>query len=74
MKPYLCIESDKEAVGVTSLPSEMEKRQAMYFVLKAENWKEANKKASDMGAKAVRILTDKEVSTETEDGSYDIKL
>jgi diphthamide synthase (EF-2-diphthine--ammonia ligase) len=74
MKPYLCIESDKEVVGLANVPKESKERRVMYFVLKAMNWEEASQNAESMGAKAVRILTKKEAATEAEDGSYDIKL
>ena len=46
----------------------------MYFVLKGDNWKSVNKQAKKLGAKVVRVLTDKEIASEAEDGSYDIEL
>ena len=46
----------------------------MYFILKDKNWKSVNKQAKKLGAKVVRVLTDKEIASETEDGSYDIEL
>ena len=74
MKPYLCIEDSKEVVGVGGLPKESKSRKSMYFVLKDDNWKSVNKQAKKLGAKVVRVLTDKEIDSETEDGSYDIEL
>ena len=74
MKPYLCIEDTKEAVGVHGLSKESKSRKSMYFVLKDDNWKSVNKQAKKLGAKVVRVLTDKEIASEAEDGSYDIEL
>jgi hypothetical protein len=72
MKPYLCIESDKEVVRVKGIPDD--ERSALYFVLNAESLEDAEKKATELGAKAVRVLTKKEIKTEAEDGSYDVDL
>tara|TARA_Y100000004_G_scaffold104530_1_gene117294 strand:+ start:23 stop:247 length:225 start_codon:yes stop_codon:yes gene_type:complete len=74
MKPYLCIEGQKEIVRVSGLPKEAKSRKSMYFILKDKNWKSVNKQAKKLGAKVVRVLTDKEIASETEDGSYDIEL
>ena len=74
MKPYLCIEGQKEIVRVSGLPEEAKSRKSMYFVLKDKNWKSVNKQAKKLGAKVVRVLTDKEIASEAEDGSYDIEL
>ena len=74
MKAYLCLEGDREVVGVGGLPKEAEDRKAFYFVVKAENQKKAEEKAEGLGARVVRVLTKKEIKTEAEDGSYDIDL
>jgi hypothetical protein len=74
MKAYLCLEGDKEAVGVEGLPKEVKDRKTFYFVVKAENSKKAEEEAKSMGAKVVRVLTKEEALTEEEDGSYDIEL
>ena len=74
MKPYLCIEGQKEIVRVSGLPEEAKSRKSMYFVLKDKNWKSVNKQAKKLGAKVVRVVTDKEIASEAEDGSYDIEL
>ena len=74
MKPYLCIEGEKEIVRVSGLSKETKSRKSMYFILKDKNWKSVNKQAKKLGAKVVRVLTDKEIASEAEDGSYDIEL
>tara|TARA_Y100000356_G_scaffold129855_1_gene131416 strand:- start:728 stop:952 length:225 start_codon:yes stop_codon:yes gene_type:complete len=74
MKPYLCIEDSKEVVGVSGLSKESKSRKSMYFVLKGDNWKSVSEHAKKLGAKVVRVLTDKEIASEAEDGSYDIEL
>jgi hypothetical protein len=73
VKSYLCIEDSKEVVGV-KMPDDSKSRDALYFVVKAKNWKSAMKNAKNLGAKAVRVLTDSEEATEDKDGLYDIKL
>jgi len=72
MKSYLCIEDSAPVVQVQGISGK--ERDALYFVVKAKNWKEVNKKAKEMGAKAVRVLTPKETATESKDGAYDIEL
>jgi len=72
MKSYLCIEYDKEVVK--SDIKNATQRAAIYFILKANNWKEAGTKAKEMGANVVRVLTKSEAATEAKDGSYDIEL
>ena len=73
MKSYLCIEDTKEIVAA-QMPEGAEKRDSLYFVLEAKNWKQAMQSAKKLGAKAVRVLTDKELESKAEDGSYDIEL
>ncbi len=74
MKTYLCIEDTKEVVAFNELSKESKSRKSMYFVLKGDSWKSVSKHAKKLGARIVRVLTDKEVASEAEDGSYDIEL
>ena len=74
MKSYLCIESEKEAFEASAGFQDKKERAAVYFVLKAESWKQASEQAKEMGAKTVRVLTKKEAKSKSKDGSYDIKL
>ena len=74
MKAYLCIEDIKEAVESYGFPEEITDRKTMYFVLKGNDWKSAESHAKKLGARVVRVLTDKEIASEAEDGSYDIEL
>ena len=77
LTPYLCIESRKEAVK-PKLPKNMiaeeKERAAMFFDLQAKDNNEAEKSAESMGAKVIRPLTEKEVSTGQDDGSYEIDI
>jgi len=72
MKAYLCSEEKKEVVE-PNLPEGIESRQAIMFIIKAKNWKQAEENAGLYGAKVVRVLTKEEQASEGEDGSYDIK-
>ncbi|MAH46839.1 hypothetical protein CMI37_13500 [Candidatus Pacearchaeota archaeon] len=74
MKAYLCIENDKEVIEVSNLPKSEKERKTLYFVMKAESWKEAAEEAKGMGARIIRVLTEEEAVTETKNGSYDIEL
>jgi hypothetical protein len=49
-------------------------RPSIYFVLKDETEEGAKEKLTEMRAIMVRELTEKELASEGEDGSYDIEL
>jgi hypothetical protein len=74
MKSYLSSEDSREAVESHGFPEKITDRKTMYFVLKGDDWKSVEGHAKKLGAKMVRVLTDKEIASEAEDGSYDIEL
>ena len=72
-KAYLCLEKDREAFHPIGFEGEKE-RPAAYFVIKAKDNEGAKRVAEPLGATVIRVLTDKELTSEAKDGSYDIEL
>ena len=74
MSPTLAECMIPDITKLEDFPEEITDRKTMYFVLKGNDWKSAESHAKKLGAKVVRVLTDKEIASEAEDGSYDIQL